>query len=129
MSTVSGSTILERAERHGWPQAIISGGVISSETGWRREARLPGNRYSLAAQLDQLEEQHARSVAIEERLAADDARRAEARQYDPDLAEEVRAEAAADLARHEAERPVRIEARLGEILSELRSIAGALTKR
>ena len=122
-------SLIERAEALAWPLVVAGGGGISGERPWRDAARFSGNHASLSAQLDALEEQQSRSVAFEDRWAADAARREAAATPDPEIAEEARAEAAADFERHEREGPRRVEEKLAEIASSLREIVVALAKR
>ena len=131
MSTVSVSTIMERGRVRGFPLIVVNGGGISGEMAYSREATLPGNRTSMAQQLDALEAEDARRADLE---AAADVRERTPRPLDFTDPADHEAQAALRMCEDAAEVARRSElpmtrAQAAELLSLQRDILAELRKR
>lgn len=121
--------LTERAELLSWPMVVAGGSPITSEGQWRRACALPGLHATLENQLAELEAKFDQDARRAERWAEEDARRAKLAEPDEEAAAEERATAEAIFEKFERERPRRVEEKLDEIASSLRTIAEGLARR
>ena len=117
------NAILAEAERLGFPAILLSGGSVNvyGESKWRSfvEGALPGYLQDAASQLAAQAPQIEHARGFHERMAADDARRAEAATPDPEAAAAFEREAREAYELFERKRPQRVEELLRSILAEL----------
>jgi hypothetical protein len=121
----SAEQVLGRARAINFPLANTARGAIIGEPAWLAAVADPVVRADVAAQLEVLEEAHARTAERDARWRAADEDRATAATPDPALAEQFRREASEELARHRDARPERMEALAARTVALLETLVKA----